>query len=242
MKTKHFIFTLLLCAFASVSFGQTNFFEYSPPVSGTPDPLTDNIRRSGHVYIGSTVGYTQSYNDGYILTVNNYLGHATNGGIHVNGSNGDGIHSNSTNGYALYGFSQNSYSGYFQGKVNITDHLQIGLSQPYNLPAGYRLYVKDGILTEKVKVAIENTADWSDYVFDPNYQLMPLNELKTFINQNCHLPNVPSANEVVNNGIDLAKMDAVLLEKIEELYLYVIELKEENIQLINDIAILKEKR
>lgn len=52
---------------------------------------------------------------------------------------------------------------------------------------------------------------------------MPLKEVEKFVNLNSHLPNVPSAQEVVNNGINVAEMDAKLLEKIEELTLYLIE-------------------
>ncbi|WP_461105014.1 hypothetical protein [Spirosoma koreense] len=89
-------------------------------------------------------------------------------------------------------------------------------------PAGYRLYVADGILTEKVKVAVKSTDDWSDRVFEKGYTLKSLQEVEQHIRQQGHLPSVPSAAEVVEKGIDLGKMDAKLLEKIEELTLYLI--------------------
>ncbi len=91
------------------------------------------------------------------------------------------------------------------------------------LPAGYKLYVQTGILTEKVKVAIASSANWADYVFEANYPLKNLNELEIYIKKNKHLPNIPSAAEVVENGIDVATINAKLLEKIEELSLYIIE-------------------
>ncbi|GAB3750540.1 hypothetical protein GCM10028817_11980 [Spirosoma pomorum] len=94
-------------------------------------------------------------------------------------------------------------------------------------PAGYRLYVQDGILTEKVKVAVKNTSDWSDYVFAKDYPLAPLAEVEQHIQQKGHLPGVPSASEVVEKGIDVAKMDAKLLQKIEELTLYSIQQQKE---------------
>ncbi|WP_228724386.1 bZIP transcription factor [Spirosoma sp. KUDC1026] len=90
-------------------------------------------------------------------------------------------------------------------------------------PTGYRLYVQDGILTEKVKVAVKNASEWSDYVFAPSYKLASLAEVARFIQTNKHLPGVPSAAEVVEQGVDMAKMDAKLLEKIEELTLYSIQ-------------------
>jgi hypothetical protein len=91
-------------------------------------------------------------------------------------------------------------------------------------PAGYSLYVANGILTEKVKVAIKTTANWSDYVFDKNYRLMPLAKVEKYIEQIKHLPGIPSANEVVKEGIDLADMNAKLLAKVEELTLYMISI------------------
>ncbi len=90
-------------------------------------------------------------------------------------------------------------------------------------PDGYLLFVQTGILTEKVKVAVCTTSNWSDYVFDKKYKLKSIEELESFVNINKHLPNVPSAEEVVKDGIDMATMDAKLLEKIEELSLYIIQ-------------------
>ena len=103
--------------------------------------------------------------------------------------------------------------------------VSIGLdpSDPATFAGGYRLYVEDGIMTEKVKVAWRNSADWADYVFEETYPLMPLAELEAYVQQHKHLPNVPSAQEVSENGFDLAQMDAKLLEKIEELTLHLIE-------------------
>ncbi len=102
-------------------------------------------------------------------------------------------------------------------------------------PAGYKLYVETGILTEKVKVAVKTSADWADHVFHKNYPLMPLQQVEQFIQQNGHLPGVPSASEVVKEGIDLAKMNAKLLEKIEELTLYIIQLKKETTEKITTL-------
>ncbi|MBC7440378.1 MAG: hypothetical protein H7250_10390 [Flavobacterium sp.] len=94
-------------------------------------------------------------------------------------------------------------------------------------PAGYKLYVEQGILTEKVKVAVATSAAWADYVFANDYKLKPLSEVESFIKDNNHLPNVPSAKELVKEGLDLGKMQATQMEKIEELTLYLIEMKKE---------------
>ena len=113
-----------------------------------------------------------------------------------------------------------------RAKSNFLDNVVIGSIATFTqgIPAtGYKLFVADGILTEKVKVAIKTNSDWSDYVFAPDYQLKSLSEVESFIKTNKHLPGVPSADDVVKQGVDLGKMDAKLLEKIEELTLYMIE-------------------
>ncbi|RYE52467.1 MAG: hypothetical protein EOP48_16445 [Sphingobacteriales bacterium] len=101
--------------------------------------------------------------------------------------------------------------------------------------SAYKLYVEEGILTERVRVAIKSSAQWADYVFAPSYELMSLSDLEKFVKTNKHLPGVPSAQEVVENGVDVASMDAILLKKVEELTLYTIELKKE-------IELLKKQR
>jgi len=65
-----------------------------------------------------------------------------------------------------------------------------------------------------------------DYVFLPSYKLMSFTDLRTFVNTNHHLPNVPSANDYQQNGVDLGEMNRVLLEKTEELTLYILQLEE----------------
>ncbi len=102
-----------------------------------------------------------------------------------------------------------------------------GAGTPMTVPTGYRLVVQDGILTEKVKVAVRTQGDWADYVFEPNYSLMPLNEVEQFVKENKHLPNVPSADQMVEQGVEVGKTSKMFMEKIEELTLYMIELKKE---------------
>jgi hypothetical protein len=67
---------------------------------------------------------------------------------------------------------------------------------------------------------------WADYVFKPNYELMPLNKVKAFIAQNGHLPNVPSAEEIESDGVNLGETAKITMEKVEELTLYTIQLHE----------------
>ncbi|MGR3810671.1 hypothetical protein [Jiulongibacter sp. NS-SX5] len=106
-------------------------------------------------------------------------------------------------------------------------------------PDGYSLFVKKGILAERVRVAVANSAKWADYVFADNYNLMPLTKVEEFIEENDHLPNVPSAQEVAEGGIDIAEMSAKQMEKIEELTLYLIEANKRIEKLEKEIAQLK---
>lgn len=109
------------------------------------------------------------------------------------------------------------------GKVIIGSGIQFN-----NNNDNYKLFVEKGILTEKLKVA--NSSDyvnWSDFVFDDDYQLMPLTDLEAYINANNHLPGIPTAEDVKNDGVDIVDMEAKLLQKVEELTLYVIELQKE---------------
>lgn len=112
------------------------------------------------------------------------------------------------------------------GKDNIFNYYRNNVTA--RIPEGYLLYVEEGILTEKLKVA--NRTDyinWSDFVFNEEYDLMSLDNLENYIKKNKHLPDIPTADDVTKNGLDVAEMDARLLQKIEELTLYVIQLKKE---------------
>ena len=79
----------------------------------------------------------------------------------------------------------------------------------------------------KVKDLRVTLTDWSDFVFDDGYRLMPLGEVERYIDANRHLPEVPSAQEVEENGVDVGEMNKLLLQKVEELTLYIIDLQKQ---------------
>ncbi len=87
----------------------------------------------------------------------------------------------------------------------------------------YKLFVEGGIRTRKLKVDAVATA-WPDYVFEPTYGLRSLASLEAFIKANKHLPDMPSADDVNKDGVDVGDVQAALLKKVEELTLYVITL------------------
>jgi hypothetical protein len=94
----------------------------------------------------------------------------------------------------------------------------------------------------KAKKIIVSQTGWPDYVFAPAYKLRPLNELAAFIQKNQHLPDMPSAKDVEEKGISVGDNQALLLKKIEELTLYLIQLDEVNKKLVSEVEILKQKK
>ncbi|MFN0276645.1 MAG: hypothetical protein ACKVPJ_12940, partial [Chitinophagales bacterium] len=103
---------------------------------------------------------------------------------------------------------------------------------------GYKLNVDGNIVCEELRVEMY---PWADYVFDENYRLMSLEELEAYIGQHKHLPNVPSADEIENGGLHVGEMQATMMEKIEELTLYIIELKKQNDALAAKISAMENK-
>jgi len=94
----------------------------------------------------------------------------------------------------------------------------------------YRLSVKGKVRADAIKVY----TDWADYVFESNYDLPTLEEVEDYIAINGHLKDIPSAAEVAVNGIDLGEINKLLLQKIEELTLYTIQLNERLKELENE--------
>lgn len=102
-------------------------------------------------------------------------------------------------------------------KLHVKTNVLIGDGSP---AAGYLLSVNGKIISEEVRVELD--AAWPDYVFEENYHLPSLNQLDQFIKTNKHLPNIPTAEMVKNDGVNLGDMNRRLLEKIEEMTLYLI--------------------
>ena len=137
----------------------------------------------------------------------------------------------------------NSFSSYnndlvlkTEGNIRLTinddtGNVGIGTTNP-----DAKLAVNGKIHAKEVKVDL---VGWSDFVFYDDYKLPTLEEVAAHIKEKGHLKDIPSAKEVAKNGIYLGEMDAKLLQKIEELTLYVIDLKEENMQQQKEILKLK---
>jgi hypothetical protein len=129
----------------------------------------------------------------------------------------------------------------FSLRYNSTDYFNIlnngnigiGIINPAN-----KLDVNGTIHSKEVKV---DMIGWSDFVFKKEYNLPTLAEVEKHINEKGHLENIPSEEEVLKNGINLGEMNAKLLQKIEELTLYMIDMKKENIEMKERLIKLENK-
>ena len=136
----------------------------------------------------------------------------------------------SSQGYNLR-FVTNESGPYIERmRIRPNGNVGIGVTTPT-----YKLEVNGTIRTKEVNVT---ATGWADYVFKPEYELKPLSEVERFIADNGHLPNVPSEKEVLKNGVNLLEMNVKLLEKVEELTLYVIALQRKNAEQDKLIGIL----
>ena len=104
---------------------------------------------------------------------------------------------------------------------------------------GYLLAVAGPMIATQVVVKLQTY--WPDNVFQPGYKLKPLAEVESFIKANKHLEGIPTETEVKEKGIDVGDMNTTLLKKVEELTLYVIELKKENDALKAQVDVLCNK-
>jgi hypothetical protein len=103
--------------------------------------------------------------------------------------------------------------------------------------AGYKLSIDGKVICEEMRV--QTSAAWPDYVFSKKYKLLSLDDLEKSIRINNHLPNIPPAAEIEKNGFDVGDMNRRLLEKVEELTLYIIEINKENSTLGKRLAELE---
>ncbi len=174
---------------------------------------------TGRIGLGDTVGGEYKFNVGTSMRVSgsqNVVGTIySDGGIRINNTN---IRLN-TNGTAYF-------STYVAIGSGIHFNANGGASFSNAVSIGNGFYCSaDGSL--KVKSLRVTLTDWSDFVFDDGYSLRPLGEVERYIEANRHLPDIPSAQEVEEEGVDVGEMNKLLLQKVEELTLYVIDLQKQ---------------
>lgn len=136
-------------------------------------------------------------------------------------------------GLAMWRFSD----GYWYEAMRIVSNGNVGIGTTD--PKGHKLAVAGSIIAEKVKV--KTYANWPDFVFNDDYKLPSLQQLEAFVLANKHLPEIPSAKEMAENGHDLGEMNKKLLQKVEELTLYLIDLQKQVNAQKEEIKLLKMK-
>lgn len=148
----------------------------------------------------------------------------TGTGITAIGSAADVATNNLSNATAIgyHAIVSQSNSLVLGGTGNYAVNVGIGTTTPQ-----YTLSVNGTIQAKEVRVE----TGWSDFVFEKNYKLRSLNEVEKYINQNHHLPEIPSASDIQKNGLAVADVQTKMMQKIEELTLYIIQLQKEIDQL-----------
>ncbi|MDR3059763.1 MAG: hypothetical protein LBU84_16700 [Prevotella sp.] len=112
-------------------------------------------------------------------------------------------------------------------------NIGIGTESPQS-----KLDVRGKITASEVEVKVISGAD---FVFQPDYNLMPLSEVESFVKENQHLPEIPSEKEMVENGVNVNEMQIKLLQKVEELTLYIIQQEKQHKMMEKEIQELKEE-
>lgn len=212
--------------------GSVSDFDWLKPDGTTPTSINDAIYTNGFVGINVTNPATNLHTNGTLRFENisdstnpfRVLGTDNQGNVfEYNPSEFGGGSASDFDWLKPDGTTPTSINDniYTNGKVAINTNefpTQVG---DINV-SSYSLFVTGGILTEEVRVAL--VQDWADFVFEDDYSLEPLEKVEKHIKKNKHLKGVPSEKEVKENGIELAEMNKILLMKVEELTLYVIEL------------------
>jgi len=115
-------------------------------------------------------------------------------------------------------FMTKAYGGGVQNKIMMDSFGNLGIGTLDT--KGYKLAVAGNMIAEQVKVKLQS--GWPDYVFADDYSLSPLAAVAAYVKNNKHLPEIPAADEVTRNGLDVGAMNKLLLKKVEELTLYII--------------------
>jgi hypothetical protein len=164
------------------------------------------------------------------------------GGTDVGNASGGFLQLGASNNLNI-GFDNNEIQGRNNGAVsrlvlnNGGGPVQIGSAVA---PAGYSLAVNGRAICEELK--IQASSNWPDYVFQKNYSLPSFDNLRNFISEHHHLPNIPDAATIEKNGIEVGDMQKHMMEKIEELTLYILQLEEKTNVLSRELESIKTER
>jgi hypothetical protein len=143
------------------------------------------------------------------------------------------IHNNQTQDVLSFGYEEYA-SGDQKWILSMNNQGQVGIGTSTHEDAEAKLTVKGKIHAQEVKIT---SSAGADFVFEESYILPELNEVEAYVRQNKHLPDIPSEKEMQENGVDLGTFQIKLLQKVEELTLYIIELEKELDQVKNSLSI-----
>jgi len=195
------------------------------PSTGANMVIDNNeiVARNG--FTGTSTLYLQN-NGGELFTGARFTIDKSNEALRLSGAT-PYINFNN-NGSSVNGFISQTANSLFigenNGKIQI-DGMQVAIGAISNAAPAYKLTVTGKVICEEVKVKLSGA--WPDYVFDGTHQLMPIDKLSQFIQTNKHLPNIPAAAVIEKEGLELGDMQKKMMEKIEELTLYIIELQKQ---------------
>ncbi len=172
------------------------------------------VSGGGQVGIGISPGNSR-------VTISGPDNNGTVGSLEIQSSNGS--HTMLLDGNEIDALSNNNH---LHLNANSNGPVSIG---GLGIANDYKLSVHGKVIAEEVRVQLVGA--WPDYVFSEDYNLMPIESLEASIKQNGHLPGIPSATQIESEGLDVGDMHRRVMEKIEELTLYIIDLKKENAEL-----------
>jgi hypothetical protein len=239
---KKIIFLIALIMLSVLCYGQEDIYSLNGKLGiGIVYP-TEKLEISGSIKGGIIVddgSGTLEIKKNYMLSPDSlvFSWQQTDGGNPINYYS-VGFHRNGFNDKLYYRFLGSDVAAAqddLNGLVFTSSGIGIGTEQ---FPPNCRLAVKGKIYATEVNVRNYSNG-WPDHVFKSDYQLASLNDVDKFIKTNGHLPGIPNADQIAENGINISDMQSKLLEKVEELTLYMIQLKKENESLKAEIEELK---
>lgn len=211
---------------AAVNLGKTTRLGMTNTVTGNTEWDGTVLRSSGNDFFLSNQEATGNLNvtaNGIGLTFSGSTQRLWMGGL-ISSSVSNARFNISTTDNGMYIQTTSTTDKYgirFRMKLNTSDAIQVfendGIKKNFKVTGGGEVFAR------KYTTTLNNIPD---YVFKPSYKLMTLSDLKVFIEKNSHLPNIPSAEEFDKNGVDIGEMNRLLLEKTEELTLYILQLEE----------------
>jgi hypothetical protein len=239
MKPKFIRFSMLIAALAAApaAFAQTG-------ATYTAGSSSSSYGLSLGTYYSFNLGYSTTYlgmnlrpgGNGWLMGTDM----ANNGGAMITTNVGGAltfITIPTTNPSGTQSLTDAQVINYARMQITPSGQVRIGVQAPSSQHNDYRLSV-DGKLVAK-SIYVTQPSTWADFVFAPDYRLMPLAELATYLQRNHHLPTMPSAQEVAANGYSVGEMDTKLLQSVEELTLHVLELSKQNARMQNELTALR---